>query len=55
MSRSKFSRYLGGLLALVTLALALWLMHQEPSVKLTQAPACMPTVCPGTTGAHLLL
>ncbi|TDP63199.1 hypothetical protein [Roseateles toxinivorans] len=52
MSRSRFPRYLGALLVLAALALALWLMRQEPQLKLTQAPACEPTLCPDGSGAH---
>jgi len=55
MSRSRFPRYLGGLLVLAALALALWLMRQEPVVKLTQAPPCEPTLCPDAAGAHSAL
>nr|WP_316644124.1 hypothetical protein [uncultured Roseateles sp.] len=55
MSRSRFSRYLGALLVLAALALALWLIRQEPHVKLTQASACDPTLCPDAAGAHSAL
>ena len=51
MSRSRFSRYLGALLVLAVLALALWLMRQEPQLKLTQAPPCDPALC-AEAGAH---
>jgi len=55
MSRSRFPRYLGALLVLAALALALWLMRQEPHVKLTQAPSCDPALCPEDARAHLPL
>jgi len=55
MSRPRFSRYFGALLVLAVLTLALWLMRQEPHVKLTQAPPCDPALCPVGAGAHLPL
>lgn len=52
MSRSRFGRYLGALLVLAALVLALWLMRQEAPLKLSRAPACEPALCADADGAH---